>query len=742
MPKFILRIIIPTLLTFALFTVAIFAVLLPALRETSMARKREMIRELTHSAWNILANFEAEAREGILTEADAQAEAIRQFRHLHYGNNNKEYFWLNDLTPRMIAHPYRQDLEGQDLGAFTDPTGRAVFVDMVTVVQAGGEGYVSYFWQDRDDPERIVPKVSYVKLFEPWGWVVGTGIYVDDVEKEIAGFTRRLGLISLFILLVTAGLLNIIAVESLRTEKKREQAREALRKSETRYRTLVESAGGNIFMVLEGEPLYANASALTLLGYTAEEAAELHFDDIAEMAAGEDPDVNIPRTGDDVPARQEASLVRKDGRRVDVTLAYSRISIGPRRGFIAVATDITERKAAEKAAGKTEEALRESLDQFRDRDMAHQRQARHLEETVCQLRSAAPEDLFAAQREKLAQAKDPAAVAACSRAFNRLLGPLISTGLRPDLGTRLLSRNTDAVSRRLIDLGLEQLGEAPVGFAWMVMGSEARYEQTFCTDQDNAIVFEDVPRDQMAPVREYFMRLGAFVCDGLAAAGYTRCTGDLMACNSQWVRSASEWEKQFRHWVSTLEARELMNSKIFFDFRAVRGRESLVDQLRDYVRQTLTAHPRFFPQLARNMLFYEPPIGLFGNLRLQSASGRSRGFDIKAAMIPLVDYARLYALKNNIPATSTVDRLEELRRRELLDEDTVRDATAIFESLMKIRLENQVRRSLRGENPDNWIAPSRLNGIDRRVIKTALAHIRTLQRSMSYDFFGQVGVPQ
>lgn len=745
MTKFILRIIIPTLLTFALFTVAIFAVLLPALKETSMARKREMIQELTHSAWNILANFEAEIQAGTLSRSQAQAEAIRQFRHLHYGNNNKEYFWVNDLTPRMIAHPYRQDLEGQDLGDFTDPTGRKVFTEMVDLVKADGEGYVSYFWQDRDDPEHIVPKVSYVKLFEPWGWVVGTGIYVDDVEKEIAHLTRRLGIISFLILLITAGLLNAIAIESLRTENKRKQAREALRESETRYRTLVESAGGNIFMSLADDPLYANSSALALLGYTAREAAKLNFDDIVELSAEEETHGKTLRSrllaGENAPARQEAALIRRDGSRIEVTLAYSLISIGDRRGFIAVATDITERKAAEEAAGKTEESLRDSLTQVRDRELSRQRQIHSLEETVCQLRTAVPEDLFAAQMEKLSQAGDSPAVADCSSSFNQLFGPLISSGLRPDLATQLISRNTDATAQRLVALGIDELGAAPAEFAFMVMGSEARHEQTLCTDQDNAIVFADVPSGQMDSVREYFIQLGKYVCDGLAAAGYKRCTGDLMASNGMWVRPVSQWESQFRYWVSTLEARELMNSKIFFDFRAACGQGFLVEQLHEYVRKILVTHPRFFPQLARNMLFYEPPIGIFGNLRLESASGRSRGFDIKAAMVPLVDYARLYALKNGLTTTGTMRRLEELRSRELMDEDTARDAAAMFESLMKIRLENQTRRLLLGKEPDNWITPSQLCSIDRRVIKTALAQIRTLQRSMSYDFFGQVGVP-
>jgi hypothetical protein len=101
--RYILRIVVPTLLTVALFIVTICLILLPALERGLMGRKREMIREMTTSAWNILASFEQEAAEGRMTLAMAQEEAFRQFRNLYYGPQMKDYFWINDLTPRMAC---------------------------------------------------------------------------------------------------------------------------------------------------------------------------------------------------------------------------------------------------------------------------------------------------------------------------------------------------------------------------------------------------------------------------------------------------------------------------------------------------------------------------------------------------------------------------------------------------------------------------------------------------------------
>ncbi len=126
----------------------------------------------------------------------------------------KDYFWINDMHPRMVIHPYRTDLNGQDLSDYTDPEGKRVFVDFVDLVKRQGAGYMQYMWQWKDNKGRILPKLSYVKGFTPWGWIIGTGIYIDDVQAEIKAITRNLFEISLFILLIIALLLASIIRQS------------------------------------------------------------------------------------------------------------------------------------------------------------------------------------------------------------------------------------------------------------------------------------------------------------------------------------------------------------------------------------------------------------------------------------------------------------------------------------------------------------------------------------------------
>jgi signal transduction histidine kinase len=223
------RIILPVTLTAILFGLTIFLLLLPLIEEKLMDGKREMIRELTESSWSILDAHAQKERDGLLTRDQAQASAIENLRRLRYGPELKDYFWINDMNPRIIMHPYRPDLEGKDISGFTDPNGKRLFVEFVKVVQAKSAGYVDYEWQWKDDPGRIVPKISYVKGFVPWGWIVGTGIYVEDVRAEIASITRKLTLISLGILAVIVALSVYVVRRGVIVEQEKKQAQEKAR---------------------------------------------------------------------------------------------------------------------------------------------------------------------------------------------------------------------------------------------------------------------------------------------------------------------------------------------------------------------------------------------------------------------------------------------------------------------------------------------------------------------------------
>ena len=229
-----IRFFLPAVLTVLLFAMTIFLVILPMVEERLMESKREMIRELVESALSSLEVYAARVETGELPRSRAQALAAAHIRRLRFGPDSKDYFWINDMQPRMIMHPYRPDLEGRDVTDFADSGGKKLFVACVDTVRNAGAGYVDYTWQWQDDPRRIVPKISYVKGFAPWGWIIGTGVYVEDVRAEISAITGTLALICLGILAVIVGLSTYAVWHGVQVtrQKQRAEAQASLRREQ------------------------------------------------------------------------------------------------------------------------------------------------------------------------------------------------------------------------------------------------------------------------------------------------------------------------------------------------------------------------------------------------------------------------------------------------------------------------------------------------------------------------------
>jgi methyl-accepting chemotaxis protein len=154
------------------------------LRSSNYEGKTERLRELVQGAWSVVDYYGELARTGKMTTEDAQNAAKIAVRHMIYGKTEGTYFWINTLEPRMVMNAIHPELEGKDLSAKKDPNGVYIFQEMVNVCRKQGEGRVDYSWL-RSDTKQNAPKINYVKLYAPWGWIIGTGLYVDDVEAEL-----------------------------------------------------------------------------------------------------------------------------------------------------------------------------------------------------------------------------------------------------------------------------------------------------------------------------------------------------------------------------------------------------------------------------------------------------------------------------------------------------------------------------------------------------------------------------
>ncbi len=181
---------------------------LNAVKSETMSERRLQAREAVETAYSLLAHFERQVRDGVLDTETAQRLAKEAVKSLRYGQNN--YFWINDMQPRMVMHPFKPELDGKDLSQIADPNGKLLFVAFVDQVRRAGEGFVDYFWP-KAGSDVPVAKVSYVKAFAPWGWIVGSGVYVDDVEAVFWRLARQQGAAVALVLVVLVALIALVA---------------------------------------------------------------------------------------------------------------------------------------------------------------------------------------------------------------------------------------------------------------------------------------------------------------------------------------------------------------------------------------------------------------------------------------------------------------------------------------------------------------------------------------------------
>lgn len=186
--------------------------------------RKTKTRQLVEAAYSVLSHFQAEVDAGNLTEVQAKQAAIATIRDMRYGND--DYFWLNDMQPNMIMHPFKAKLDGQNLSQIADPNGKHLFVEFVRTARQQGAGFVSYLWP-KPGSDEPVEKISYVKKFEPWGWIIGSGIYIDDVSaifwqaaRWFLGITLAMALMTLTIsTLISRGIVTPLqALKQIMTE--------------------------------------------------------------------------------------------------------------------------------------------------------------------------------------------------------------------------------------------------------------------------------------------------------------------------------------------------------------------------------------------------------------------------------------------------------------------------------------------------------------------------------------------
>jgi CBS domain-containing protein len=703
---FYLGILLPTIVAIILFIASIFTIIIPVFQKNMMDQKKEMIKELTASAASIIEHYILKEESGAMIRQNAQKEAINAIKEMRYGSDNKNYFWITDMYPVMVMHPYSTDLIGKDLRNYkdsSDKSGIRLFVEFVELVKQHNEGYLEYQWQLTDDPSKTASKLSYIRGIPKWNYIIGTGVYINDVEEEIKALQTDL-LISFSII---SGVLLLILVyivfQSRKIDSGRRQAEAGLKEAKDRYQALVESSGEGYLLEVEGEVIYSNHTLQKMLEYSEKEFTAPDILDrlFTDLNINENIITHLELLFKNKarPGQFEAQIHTKTQKILHVVITTSKIFFSKKNGHIVSFRPIVGKKLITSSNGdKSADAYLEVASSITD------------------------------------QIKNSENMSNIVKALNKmplLVRDMLDEGTNADHLRRMIGTAYDAAIAHFIKFSIDELGPPPTVFSFISLGSNARHEMTMFSDQDSAIIFSDVEKSQLHDFRRYFLTLANQVCKKLDQAGYPYCSGDFMAVNPKWCLTFSEWKHNFKSWITNATPESILDINVFFDIHNAYGDQELFDQLNSFIREQTKKNPLFFQHYARNCLLYRPPLNLFG--KIQTTDNL---VSLKKCLQPIELFARLYALKYDVRATNTIERLNALAKENIITEDSCREIIYIFDYIWHLRFKNQVHQYGDLRKVNNKLNLDHLIEIERDNLKNILHKIRSFQTMLSYDFFG------
>ena len=310
---------------------------------------------------------------------------------------------------------------------------------------------------------------------------------------------------------------------------------------------------------------------------------------------------------------------------------------------------------------------------------------------------------------------------------------LIGTGVRTPELVRLISHLNDRILLRLIDLlRTDRYPGLTDKFAFIVLGSEGRHEQTLTTDQDNAIIYaDDLTAEELQQLKTFSIEL----IDALIAIGVPSCPGGIMAKNEFWRRSLSGWKEILDSWMSNAGPKNIMNGSMFFDLRTVYGDQLLEKELKAYIASYLSRDASFLARTAKNVLRFKTPVGLFGRFKLEK-SGPYRGkIDIKkAGIFAITEGIKVLSLESGNLEGGTLDHIADLTDKGVLSRDLSEDLEASFNFLVGLRLRGQVAAINAGADPSNHIGMDQVDHMEQARLRLAFAAVKSFQEYLELHF--------
>jgi len=948
--SFFQKIVLPALLAILLFIVSIYAFIIPRFEKNAIEQKKIMLNELTNTAWSILKKYNNDEKNGILLLEEAQKKAISEIEALRYGTDKKDYFWITDLKPTMIMHPYVHELNGKSLHDYADTDGKKIFLEAVKIANEKGEGFISYKWQLNDDTTHIVPKLSFVKKFTPWDWIIGTGIYLNDVQLEISLLSNKLIFILLGIILIISMIIFFMTFQSLKIEKDRQNAVLQLRESREKYKSLIESSTEGVILLLNSKISYTNSFIQNWLQYSPEELINIDIKSI--FATDYMPDFDNIKN----ETKSEIELINKNGIKSEAILTVLPVKFAEKEGLLLTFRDTSEHKTV-----KTElEIIKNRIDflqkhaeigifrfslsgkirliEFNNKTVSilgysdksdlknipliklfsNKSDLKKLIADIKNKKSVASKkislikkdqttidiflslylntdingeynycdgilittekeeynntnfsfshqlsEIFAVNQQNISEISKTAVFCPAEASIARVIeimkanntgyvcllqnnicigiitqqdiitrasnegkinetaaaiefmtAPLITADEKTEITdaavlieknrisflplknskgivigmiekndlfgkyfntdemldklikktsninelkiirkntaslikplinetgsiqtiTKIISGINDKITQKIIQDAIMELGAPPVDFCFITLGSSGREELFLNSDQDNAIIYADSESISTEAIHNYFLNLSEKICLNLNKSGLPLCEGGYMASNPKWCQPLSVWKEYFNEWIVNAEPSNLLNITVFFDFRLVSGSLSLFNRLEDYIFEILQGRTAFFYFLAQTAIGFKPPINVFGNIISDSSAKKSESIDIKHCIATVNMFARIFALNNNIRLKGSIERINALRKMEVISQSTYDEIIFHYNYLMQLRMQQQINQAMSGKEISNYISPKKLSEMDQLILKKVFSQMNSYSERLSASF--------
>ena len=304
----------------------------------------------------------------------------------------------------------------------------------------------------------------------------------------------------------------------------------------------------------------------------------------------------------------------------------------------------------------------------------------------------------------------------------------------------LVTELNDRLALRILklvehEMKSEGYGGPPVPYGWLAFGSEGRKEQTLHTDQDNALFYSTVSDRDEAECKTWFLKFSERVVDSLDRSGIPRCPGGVMASNPQWCQPEERWQATFLEWITEPDPHTLLMASIFFDFRPLYAGTEFPYILHDQLLKVIRKNRLFLRFMAKVALNNRPPLSLLKRFIVEKSGEHKNKIDLKMrGLTPVVDAARVLSLDLGIKAQNTLDRLSEINRKGVIEDNFHADLREAYGFIVYLQISRHLDALAKGEEPDNFLDPASLNNLQRKMLKESFAVVRRLQETIEFRF--------